>query len=162
MKKIEYFGKQYDVPVDATYVATDPNGDIYWFIEKPFIGELFIEWLPSRGLTGQIKGANRSSYDWEYSLVKFPPVVKFEIIHGTKTTKFVKYFGNQYEVPNTATHMATDEDGTIHWYVLNDASDIKCDHEEWIFNKYAPSYTTCDKVDEIEYCGDWKQSLIKI
>lgn len=35
MKKFNYYGQEITVPDYAKYVATDPDGSMWWFISKP-------------------------------------------------------------------------------------------------------------------------------
>lgn len=37
MKKINYYGQEIEVPDYAKYVATDSDGEVWWYAEKPTI-----------------------------------------------------------------------------------------------------------------------------
>lgn len=46
MKTIKYFGLSLIVPDEAKFIATDPDGEIVWYIEKPKCHDDM--WMPKR------------------------------------------------------------------------------------------------------------------
>ena len=66
MKTIEYRGRQYRVPVWVKFVATDEDGAVYGYSEKPTKRSCF--WMSAEALSCCIVSSQKSY--WDNSLIE--------------------------------------------------------------------------------------------
>lgn len=64
MKKFNYYGQSITVPDYAKYVATDANGQAWWYIKKP----LLLQGGFSSGSNCGLCGNNNNIKNWRGSL----------------------------------------------------------------------------------------------
>lgn len=68
MKTVIYLGKEYEVPDDARYMATDQSGHIFAYTERP--REMSISWNAS-GAHYYIGHVNGMRYTWKNTCRNF-------------------------------------------------------------------------------------------
>lgn len=65
MKTVNYFGQPATVPDYAKYIATDANGEAWWYTDKP--DDAFNRWLAGGKNCGCV-GNNPNIKNWRRSL----------------------------------------------------------------------------------------------
>ena len=66
MKTVNYFGQSVTVPDYAKYIATDTDGEVWWYIDKPIISDGW--WCTRRAQVNGRAGNNPNIKNWRRSL----------------------------------------------------------------------------------------------
>lgn len=65
MKKFNYYGQEIEVPDYAKFIATDDNGEMWWYANKP--NDAHSMWIAGNKNCGRV-GHNPNVKNWRGSL----------------------------------------------------------------------------------------------
>lgn len=114
-KTVTYFKQQVEVPTCTRYIATDGNGEVYAYVNRP-IPSAWETWTIDDYYHNEI--AQRVGYrsdlteKWQSSLVD----LNAQPASHTRTCRTVSYHGQLFTIPDDARYIAVNGDGEVNTF----------------------------------------------